>query len=1276
MIKKSVRLLDVFNICVIFFLMIGSLKAQEKYFFEKLSVSDGLSNALVYETYQDHLGFLWIGTFDGLNRYDGYEFKTYKNITNDSLSLPANFIQAIYEDHNNDLWVGSIGQVSKYNRQKDNFTSYNLVKGPNVNPAFVMQIFEDSKNRMWVTADQVGVQLFDRSTNTFKGIDFIDYTGNTVSHNSETFFHSIIELKNGNIIVASPSHGVFIFNSALNLFQPYLPSPELNKNRVREIYEDKSGKLWLGAIDTIFIYDPASFTMRAIDLREIFPEQGVNNRYGDFYEVAGDKIMFISSFGLLESDLKATSFSLISNGIDNIRPQSLFRDTFGIYWIATTGSGLYKLDPTKKPFQFLRIGNSNLSSNITKGVLDIAHNTKNRDELIISLYGQGIYKYSQAANSFSKIQNESGRNLVTDNYDNVWFTSDSLLNKLNLKSGNKESFLFPNFNYTRAFDVNNLKFGPDKKLWISGDRGIETFDPETEEFGRLPSLMNKKASPDLMSKIRGIASTKEPIASILKVGEGANISKEFTINESTKILMVSLGEGRLQNFEPNMFDFGTIENSKGETLWASDITQNSFHNGGGYKNRLSIRTLELPKGTYKITFQTDIGHNYGAFNVAPPIDSTWYGIQVFQVDRNEHSYLDKQIKKELDNTYLPPFEIVNDIEFSEKYVRSAWIGTNGAALIKLNLTDNSYKRYNFTDEGGAIINPLDTSMDILEDKDGFVWISSRGGLLRFDPETESFKVIEGLPSNQIMFMIQDLNGNLWFGTPGGISMLDKTNKDTQLSFIQYNNTDGINNMPLNNSLAITDEGKIFYGGIGGLNTFSPGNPNKTLPKPVLTNLMISGKSLNEIADEIGLDTNISEAKSVTLPYNYNSLSLEFAAIHFSRPEKNKLAFMLEGMDKDWNLSNRRFISYSNLPPGDYEFKIKGANGDGVWNPKISSLKIVITPPWWQTWWAYSIYGLLLLLILSQLYKFQKERTLRLERQKTQQKELAQAKEIEKAYAKLQATQSQLIQSEKMASLGELTAGIAHEIQNPLNFVNNFSEVSNELIDEMNEELDNGDIEEAKAISKDIKQNLEKINHHGKRADAIVKGMLQHSSTSFAEKEPTDINKLADEYLRLAYHGLRAKDKSFNANLKTDFDNAIGKINVIPQDIGRVILNLITNAFYAVNEKQKSHLTPKGGKPYEPTVSISTKWLDTPLGVGGERKGKTIQVIVKDNGKGIPDAVKEKIFQPFFTTKPTGQGTGLGLSMSYDIVTKGHGGDLKVSSIPNEGSTFTIQIPIK
>ena len=276
------------------------------------------------------------------------------------------------------------------------------------------------------------------------------------------------------------------------------------------------------------------------------------------------------------------------------------------------------------------------------------------------------------------------------------------------------------------------------------------------------------------------------------------------------------------------------------------------------------------------------------------------------------------------------------------------------------------------------------------------------------------------------------------------------------------------------------------------------------------------------------------------------------------------------------------------------------------------------------------------------------------------KEKAQ-KKIEKAYTELKATQSQLIQSEKMASLGELTAGIAHEIQNPLNFVNNFSEVNKDLVEELETEINKGNFEEAKLIANNIKENESKINHHGKRANAIVKGMLQHSRTSNGVKEPADINTLADEYFRLAYHGLRAKDKSFNVTMKTDFDKTIGNVNIVPQDIGRVILNLITNAFYAV--KEKNTLRQAQDDSYEPTVSISTK-----------KSGDKIEITVTDNGDGIPKKVLDKIFQPFFTTKPTGQGTGLGLSLSYDIV-KAHGGDLKVETMEGEGSEFLIRLPV-
>jgi signal transduction histidine kinase len=267
-------------------------------------------------------------------------------------------------------------------------------------------------------------------------------------------------------------------------------------------------------------------------------------------------------------------------------------------------------------------------------------------------------------------------------------------------------------------------------------------------------------------------------------------------------------------------------------------------------------------------------------------------------------------------------------------------------------------------------------------------------------------------------------------------------------------------------------------------------------------------------------------------------------------------------------------------------------------------------------------------------------------------------ELQRSLTDLQAAQSQLVQAEKMASLGELTAGIAHEIQNPLNFVNNFSELNVELTNELLEEANKGNTEEVKDLAETIRSNEEKITFHGKRADAIVRSMLQHSRLGNGKKEPTDINPMVDEYLRLAYHGMRAKDKSFNAKCETDLDPAVGRMEVVPQDIGRVLLNTINNAFQAMAEKKKMKAD------YEPAIKLSTKAVD-----------KGIEIRVSDNGTGMPEKIVDKIFQPFFTTRPTGEGTGLGLSLSYDIITKGHQGEIKVETVEGEGTSFVIFIPV-
>jgi signal transduction histidine kinase len=548
----------------------------------------------------------------------------------------------------------------------------------------------------------------------------------------------------------------------------------------------------------------------------------------------------------------------------------------------------------------------------------------------------------------------------------------------------------------------------------------------------------------------------------------------------------------------------------------------------------------------------------------------------------------------------------------------------------------------------------------MQDTDGNLWVGSRQGLFKYNKYKDDFTLFTDAAgtltaSTVVAWITEDHQKNLWLNTSRGIIKLNTQNATTVL----YGKNQGVDFWSFAIIGYTRSNGEILYPNHEGYFAFQPSRLIQNIPPPLVsfTNFLLASKPVTPGNGSV-LAQSLSLTKNIRLKYNQNTFSFEFASIDYaSTGENNHLQYMLENYDHGWlQAGENKTAYYFNVPPGSYTFKIKAANDNGIWTEK--DMRIIISPPWYRTWWAYSLYIICFIIALFFTNRFIRNRIVEKERMKNREKELQQAKEIEKAYNELKSAQAQLIQSEKMASLGELTAGIAHEIQNPLNFVNNFSDVNKELLQELKEEADKGNIEEIKSIANDVIANEEKINHHGKRADAIVKGMLQHSRQSSGQKELTDINALVDEYLRLSYHGLRAKDKSFNAEIKTDFDESIGKINLIPQDIGRVLLNLFNNAFYAVNEQ-------KNQKPvsYQPTVFVRTQKYD----------GK-VQITVRDNGNGIPQKIIDKIFQPFFTTKPTGQGTGLGLSLSYDII-KVHGGEIKVESKEGEGSEFIIQLPV-
>jgi signal transduction histidine kinase/ligand-binding sensor domain-containing protein len=639
----------------------------------------------------------------------------------------------------------------------------------------------------------------------------------------------------------------------------------------------------------------------------------------------------------------------------------------------------------------------------------------------------------------------------------------------------------------------------------------------------------------------------------------------------------------------------------------------------------------------------------------------------------------------------------------------------------ISLLDSAKKLILHTDVMGGLSD--DAILDVKQDKNGLIWLATqKSGINVVNTANGTVKYLNdqpGLKDTCLRMMLEDKQGRMWIGTDKGIYVADiKENtltsistkqglsNNTILSLLEYNgivlagtkekismitapepgdSAKGWKISILNKSQrivketnswstdAVTHDGKYLWGdnGITVINEITAGNDSvetfitgfTVLGQPQYfisssSDTLKSGKVKTKW-DNVSGPYNLPE--NLSLPNTQNYLQFQFTQASLVRSNNILYSYILEGIDKKWSVPNSNPFSenYLNLSPGKYTFKVTSKSIDGIWG-KPATFTFNITPPWYKTWWAYTIFALLMLGLLRAYIVF-RSRRLQRENKVLEDKVKHRTQQLQQSLEDLKSTQSQLVQSEKMASLGELTAGIAHEIQNPLNFVNNFSEVNSELITEMKEELTKGNIEEAKAIADDINDNEQKILFHGQRAGAIVKGMLQHSRASSGQKEPTDINALADEYLRLAYHGLRAKDKTFNATMKTDFDESLsgGIVSVVPQDIGRVILNLLTNAFYAVNDKKKN---AREGEAYEPTVSVSTHKI-----------GDHIEIKVADNGNGIPDEVKEKIFQPFFTTKPAGQGTGLGLSLSYDII-KAHGGLLKVESVQGNGTTFIIQLP--
>ena len=1246
-----------------------------------ISISEGLANPNVQDIIQDSYGLIWIATSGGIQNYDGYRFETYKNVPGKPTSLLHNNVWGLLEDHDGSIWAATEKGISRFDRKEKSFTNYDLVEQFNMSERAFFRVFNivrDSKNRLWATNGINELISYDRQSDTWNVAKYgLDNATDEELHYGVSL--AFTEDSDGGLWLGSTRYGLMHRSSTDSVFRPIqLDGNSVDfvedLNRITSLYADSASVIWITTRNGVYKFYPGDGRVDTIKSYDYNMENRVNHWNSILQDPDGNIWIANNYRGILKFDGISDQFQEISisgsywlkNTGWDIALTDFIIDKSGIFWFGSTSQGMIKYDPEKKPFVLYTHEEANKQSLSHNGVFGILASQAKPGILYVGTRSAGLDIFNTNTQKFSQITYHAindfyggaVRSIGEDDDGTLWLGTwgDGLIElDQNYNEIRRYTYDSKSSNSVSDDKIRVIKKDDTGNFWIGTNNGLNYFNPNTGKFKRIYGEMSRAYSRELIGLVEDLTLTENKVAGIMNVTDFQNLSEPITIEEGGNYLVAYVGEGDISG----MADVGWIENAAHDSIWHSFDFHETYYAGGAAKNRMIIDKLSLDPGSYQLRYMADDSHSYNSWNDNPPDQTSLYGIVLIKIpDKKSNLLIESEIQQIQEDLLISGVNIAA-IEITDDII---WVGTNPTGLNKINLADNSVKIYLYDSHKDNSLNN-NVIYDLYEDEKGDIWITTEGGICRLNPETEQFTRYteeDGLPTNLTESILSGDNGEMWISTQSGLSQMVVNESLGKVTFINYNADDGLGGDTfLAQAATRTSDGIFYFGGDHGLNAVSKIKANDVPPDLIFTDLLISNTSFYEMEGNSLLDGDLLNQQLIELSHDQNSLSFEFAALHYANPLKNQYAHFLKGYDKDWVYDNRNYASYTNLDPGEYEFSIRASNAYGIWNEDGESIKIIIAPPWHQTWWAYMSYALLFLVFLYGFDRSMRNRLIRRERERSREKELAQAKEIEKAYNKLKSTQTQLLHSEKMASLGELTAGIAHEIQNPLNFVNNFAEVSIDLIEDMQEEMNLGNPDVAREISEDIKQNLDKIYHHGGRASSIVKGMLEHSRTGDQQKSLTDINALAEEYLRLAYHGLRAKDKSFNADFKTDFEDTLPKINVVPQDIGRVILNLINNAFYAVNKKAKS-----GIKDYKAEVIVSNKKMN------GQ-----VEIRVKDNAEGIPPDVLDKIFQPFFTTKPTGQGTGLGLSLSYDIITKGHGGIIKIDTKVGEGTEFIILLPV-
>ena len=1048
----------------------------------------------------------------------------------------------------------------------------------------------------------------------------------------------------------------------------------------RDFLKDPSGALWIATNKGLCRYDGGFLEIYGleqglpyIDIVSLFRDNKNRIWVGTF---TGDTFVIDEKNGTIQllEDLFPANQGLT---------YKIIQDDEGRIWIPVFSSGVLVYDPDTHI-----VRNINLAQGLANRVLGIM---KDSEGLIWNATARGIKIIDPKTNRMKTLDMQNGlsANFIFDilqsSTGEVWTGTalgvniiDRKNNKLRILGKEQQFFLVEG-----KTNVTGISEDETGKMWMGTNGGtLHSFDPKTnmvEKFRVNPDAFIYRTLTDDEGQV-WVGSDKG-ITPILnsKLGRPGNCTHADGLGNTNIWSTLEAQDGKIWIGTTNGID---VYNPTTETIQHMTRDDGLVGNGGA--------TLIIEDSKGKIW----VGNNGDGINIIDPRNQTIAHITTMHglPDRETSAFFEEE-NGDMWVSSSTGLSVINPDKGLVKRIINleAWKG----AFYYYIYADSKNQLWVLSSSGVLMVDAQRSTLKflshsnglssesgnaILEDSYGNVWIGGQGGIDIVNPANDSITTIttsEGLADNGI-YTLNERSGKIYAGTANGLSIITPHVGDKNKLTVKTTNmgrAQGLGALDFDqNSSMFTKRGQ-YWAGVETLVLLVMDSVQldsaRSTPLVASVNFFDQRhyfrdrKSLP--ADDYLIQNNIQwDSVETTFylpynliaPYNQNYISFNYSAMQLSYADKVRYRYILEGIDKNWSAITDKTLSenYRDLPPGKYTFKVASRGMNGLWS-KPAAFSFAITPPWWKTWWAYVTYTLAFFGVMSVIISL-RSRSLKRQNQILEERVAHRTNQLQKSLNDLQETQNQLIQSEKMASLGELTAGIAHEIQNPLNFVNNFAEVNSELIAEMRQELINGNLEEVKSLANNIDENEKKIMFHGKRADGIVKGMLQHSRSSSGVKEPTDINVLADEYLRLAYHGLRAKDKSFNASMKTDFDSTLGKIDLVPQDIGRVILNLITNAFYVVAEKKQ-----KLNGSYEPTVTVSTKNV-----------GDKVLISVKDNGNGIPQKVLDKIFQPFFTTKPAGLGTGLGLSMSYDIVTQVHHGEIKVETKEGEGTEFIVVLP--